>query len=175
MVKKIAIVILVLVVALLGYAATRPNTFHVIRWTAIKVPRETVFPLINDFHQWALWSPWEKLDPNMKRTYSGPASGVGAVYEWSGNSAVGAGRMEIIESQAPSKIKIKLDFLKPMEGHNTAEFTLYFKDNVTKTSWEMYGPVSYFCKVVTVFISMDKMIGADFEKGLANLKAVAEK
>jgi len=175
MLKRIAIIFAVLLIALLGFATTRPDSFRIIRWTGIKAPPEKIFPLINDFHQWAAWSPWEKLDPHMKRTYSGAASGQGAVYEWSGNSRVGAGRMEILESVALSRIRIKLDFLKPFEGHNTAEFNLYDKDNLTKTSWEMYGPMSYPSKVMSVFISMDKMIGSDFEKGLVNLKSAAEK
>ena len=115
------------------------------------------------------------MDPAMKRTYSGAASGKGAVYAWEGNSKVGEGRMEITESSPPSKVTIKLDFVKPIEGHNTAEFALEPKGDSTNVTWSMYGPSAYIAKVIGIFVSMDKMIGKDFEAGLANMKAVAEK
>ena len=175
MLKTIAIAVVVLVAAVLVFAATRPDTFRAERTATIKAPPEKIFPLITDFHRWDSWSPWEKMDPAMKRTYSGAASGKGAVYAWEGNSKVGQGRMEITESSPPSKITIKLDFVKPMEGHDTAEFTLEPKGDSTNVTWRMYGPSPYIAKVMGVFVSMDQMIGKDFETGLANMKSVAEK
>ena len=175
MLKTIAIVVVVAIVATLVYAATRPDDFRVQRSTSIKAPPEKIFALINDFHRWDSWSPWEKMDPAMKRTYSGAASGKGTMYAWQGNSKVGEGRMEIADASPPSKVTIKLDFVKPIEGHNTAEFTLEPKGDSTNVTWLMYGPSAYIAKVIGIFVSMDKMIGDDFEAGLANLKSVAEK
>jgi hypothetical protein len=175
MLKKIVFAVLALIVLILAYAATKPDSFRVQRSISINAPSEKVFPLINDFHNWSAWSPWEKLDPAMKRTYSGAASGKGAVYAWEGNSEVGAGRMEIIESAPPSKVLIKLDFTQPFEAHNTTEFTIGGKGGATQVTWAMYGPSPYLSKVMQVFVSMDRMIGKDFESGLANLKRVAEK
>lgn len=175
MIKTIVIVLVVAVAAIFVYAATKPDAFRVQRATSIKAPPEKVFALINDFHKWAGWSPWEKLDPEMKRTHSGAAEGKGAVYAWEGNSKVGAGRMEIKESSPSSKIVIKLDFIKPFEGHNTAEYTLETKGDSTDVTWAMYGPAPFISKVMQVFVSMDSMIGKDFETGLANMKSIAEK
>ena len=175
MVTAVAIAIGILIVALLGIAATKPNTFRVQRAAAIKASPDKIFPLINDFRTWASWSPWENIDPAMKRTYSGVASGTGAIYEWAGNNKVGTGRMEITSTLPPSRIIIKLDFLKPMEGHNTAEFTLEPHGDSTNVTWAMYGPSPFASKVFQVFVIMDKMMGKSFETGLANLKALAEK
>ena len=174
MLKIIAIAVVVLVAAVLIFAATRPDNFRVQRTTSIKAPPEKIFALINDLHRWGSWSPWEKMDPEMKRTYSGAASGKGAVYAWEGNSKVGEGRMEISDTSPPSKVTIKLDFIKPFEAHNTAQFTLEPKGDSTSVTWTMYGPSVYMAKVMGVFVNMDKMIGKDFETGLANLKSVAE-
>jgi uncharacterized protein YndB with AHSA1/START domain len=174
MLKKIAILVAVVIGAILILAATKPNTFHAERTTSIKAPAEKIFPLINDFHNWPAWSPYEKLDPNMKRTLSGAPGGKGAVYEWAGNSEAGVGRMEILDS-TPGKITIKLDFIKPFEGHNIAEFTLEPQADSTIVTWSLSGPSPYFLKLMTVFMNLDKAIGKDFESGLANLKAVAEK
>ncbi len=175
MLKIIAIAILVAVVAILIYATTKPDTFRVERTSTIKAPPEKVFALIDDFHRWTIWSPYENKDPDMKRTHSGAASGKGAIYEWDGNKNVGKGRMEVIESSPPSRIVIKLDFLAPFEAHNTAEFTLQAQGDSTQVTWAMYGPANYVSKLMTVFFSMDKMVGDDFAIGLANLKAAAEK
>ena len=175
MLKTVLIVIIVLVAAVLGFAATKPDTFSVQRSTSIKATPEKIFAVINDFHRWPDWSPWEKLDPAMKRTQSGAASGKGAVYEWDGNSKAGAGRMEIIESTPPSKLGIQLDFIKPFEGHNIAEFSLTPGADSTRVNWVMHGPTPFVSKVMQVFVSMDTLIGKDFEEGLANLKALAEK
>jgi hypothetical protein len=156
-------------------AATKPDVFRVQRATTVKAPPETIFPLINDFHQWGSWSPYETRDPAMKRSYSGPASGKGAVYGWDGNKNVGSGRMEILDASVPSKILIKLDFFKPFEGHNTAEFTMLPQGGATNLVWAMYGPTPFIGKIMHVFINMDKMVGKDFEVGLANLKRLTEK
>lgn len=165
----------VAVLGLLGYAATRPDTFSVERTTAIQAPPSEIFPLIHDFHSWASWSPYEKLDPLMKKTYSGAPSGKGAVYEWDGSSKAGAGRMEIIEVSVPSKILIKLDFSRPFKSSNTSEFTLVARDGVTSITWAMHGPSPFFSKVIGMFMNMDTLVGRDFEMGLANLKTLAEK
>ena len=175
MLKKIAIGVAVVVAAVLGFAMTKPDSFLVQRTMKIKAPPEKIFPLINDFHSWASWSPWEKLDPAMRRTNSGAAMGQGAVYEWEGNAKVGKGRMEITEVSPPTKVTVKLDFLKPIEGHNIAEFTLEPQGDSTSVTWVMRGPTPFLSKVVQVFISMDSMIGKEFEAGLGNLKSIAEK
>ncbi len=179
MIKKIALGIALLLAAIilgiLAVAATKPDTFQVERTATVDAPAEAVFPLINDFHRWDSWSPWEKLDPNMARTHSGAESGVGAVYEWEGNSDVGAGRMEITESEAPSKVTIQLDFTEPFESSNITRFTLEPEGETTKVTWAMHGPNQFMGKVMSVFVSMDAMVGKDFEEGLANLTAAAEK
>jgi uncharacterized protein YndB with AHSA1/START domain len=175
MFKTILIVVVVLIAAILVYAATLPDDFRVQRTTSIKASPEKIFALINDLHRWDSWSPWEKMDPAMQRTFSGATAGKGAVYAWQGNSKVGEGRMEIADASPPSRVMIKLDFIKPIEGHNTAEFTLDPKADSTNVTWSMYGPSAYIAKVIGVFASMDKMIGKEFETGLANMKAVAER
>jgi carbon monoxide dehydrogenase subunit G len=166
--------LVVVIAAVLGFAATKPDAFRIQRSASIKAPAEKIFALINDFHRWGSWSPWEKLDPALKRTYSGAANGLGAVYEWEGNKKVGKGRMEITQASAPSKVTIKLDFLKPFEAHNTAEFTLEGQGDSTNVTWVMDGQQPYMFKVMTLFLSMDKMVGKDFETGLANLKSLTE-
>lgn len=175
MLKLIAPAVLVLIVAVLIYAATRPDTFRVERSARIKAPPETIFAILGDFRQWQGWSTWEKMDPAMKKTYSGPASGTGAIYEWDGNNKVGQGRMEIVASAPPSRLTIKLDFLKPFEAHNMAEFALQPQGEYTEVKWFMYGPTPFLSKLIQVFVSMDRMVGKDFEDSLAGLKAVAER
>jgi uncharacterized protein YndB with AHSA1/START domain len=157
----------------LAYAVTRPDSFRVERSAIVAAPSETVFALLNDFHQWLRWSPWEKLDPEMNRTHSGAERGKGAVYAWSGNKKVGSGRMEILESQSPSRVKIQLDFLTPFEAHNVTTFTLEPVAGGTRVHWQMEGPHTFMTKVMCVFVSMDKMVGKDFEAGLANLQREA--
>jgi uncharacterized protein YndB with AHSA1/START domain len=170
-----AVVLAIAIAILLILAANKPDTFTVRRTTMVKAPPETIFPLINDFHQWGTWSPYETKDPAMKRTYSGTASGKGAVYAWQGNKNVGSGRMEILDSSAPSKIVIKLDFFAPFEGHNTAEFTMLPQGDVTNVTWLMRGPVPFMAKIMHVLMNIDRMVGKDFEIGLANLKRLTEK
>jgi uncharacterized protein YndB with AHSA1/START domain len=182
MFEIIAIIAAVLAIAIaivLILAATKPDTFRVQRATTVEAPPEKIFPLINDFHQWGTWSPYENKDPAMKRSYSGAASGKGAVYAWDGNKSVGSGRMEILDTSAPSKIVIKLDFFTPFEGHNTAEFTMLPQGDATNVTtnvtWLMHGPSPFMGKIMHVFINMDRMVGKDFEIGLANLKKLAER
>jgi polyketide cyclase/dehydrase/lipid transport protein len=171
----VAVALAIAIAIVLILAATKPATFSVRRATTVKAPAEKIFPLINDFRQWGSWSPYENKDPAMKRTYSGAASGRGAVYAWDGNKNVGSGRMEILDDSMPLKIVIKLDFFTPFEGHNTAEFTMLPQGDATSLTWVMHGPTSFMMKVMHVFINMDRMIGKDFEAGLANLKRLTEK
>ena len=175
MFKKIALVIVVIIAGILIFAATKPDTFAVQRLISIKAPPEKIFPLINDFKRWDAWSPWEKKDPAMKRSYGPTTSGKGAHYAWEGNNDVGQGSMDITESVPPSKVALKLDFVKPFEGHNVVEFTLVPRGGSTDVTWSMSGPAPFMSKVMQVFVNMDRMIGKDFEAGLASLKAAAEK
>ena len=175
MLKKILVLSIVLIGAVLLLAGFQPNEFNVKRSVKIKAPPAKVFAMIDDFHQWGAWSPWEKLDPAMSRTFSGSASGQGAIYTWKGNSDVGEGRMEILQSTPPSNLSIKLDFISPYEGHNTAEFTLASQGDMTSVTWYMFGPMPFISKLMSVFVSMDTLIGKDFDAGLANLKVAAEK
>jgi hypothetical protein len=171
----IAVIIAIAIAVVLIFAATKPNTLRVQRATSIKAPADRIFPLINDFRQWRSWSPYENKDPAMKRTYDGADSGEGAVYAWDGNNNVGSGRMEILEASVPSKIVIKLDFFKPFEGHNTAEFTILPQGDAIMLTWTMSGPAVFMSRLMQVFINLDHMIGRDFEAGLANLKKLTEK
>jgi hypothetical protein len=171
----IAIVLAVAIAAVLIIAATKPDRFSVQRAAVVNAPAEMVFPLIADFHEWRKWSPWEDRDPDLKRTYGGAERGKGAIYAWEGNKNVGSGRMEILEANAPSLVKIQLDFLKPFEAHNTAEFTMLPQGNATNLTWAMHGPAPFMSKVMQVFMSFDKMIGKDFEAGLAKIKSVSER
>ena len=170
----IAVALIVVVAAVAAYAATRPDSFRVLRSASIKAPPEKIFPLINDYRNWPQWSPYETRDPDMKRTYSGAPSGKGAKYAWEGNKNVGIGAMEIVDA-APNKIIIKLDFMKPFEAHNVAEFTLEPRGTETNVTWSMHGPVPFIGKIIHMVIDMDRMIGNDFAAGLASMKAAAEK
>ena len=178
MLKILAIfgaVVVVAVGAILIYASTKPDSFRVERSTAMNAPPERIFPYLEGLKRWAEWSPYEGRDPAMKRTYSGAESGKGAVYEWDGNKNVGTGRMEILDSKPAQKVVIKLDFLKPFEGHNTAELTLEPKGSQTIVTWAMYGPSTFMTKLIGTFMDMDDMIGRDFAAGLAKLKTIVEK
>ena len=176
MIKKLFAVLAVLVIGVLAFATTKPDTFTVTRSTLIKAPPEKIHAVLNDFKRWPDWSPWEKRDPQMKRTLSGTTGGVGAAYAWEGNSEVGAGRMEITESQPAAKVAMKLDFIRPFEGHNTATFALTPRAGAgTDVSWSMTGPTPFVSKLMQVFFSLDQVIGKDFEEGLANLKALTER
>jgi uncharacterized protein YndB with AHSA1/START domain len=173
--KFIMIVVAVIVAAVLILAAMRPDTFKVQREATIQAPPEKVYALISDFKAWPAWSPWEKKDPRMKRTFGAVTTGEKATYAWQGNKEVGEGRMEIAEAAPPSRVKIKLDFIKPFETHNVVDFTLQPKGKGTSVTWSMEGPTPFLFKIVHLFMDMDRMVGKDFEAGLANLKAAAEK
>lgn len=173
MLKIAALVLLALVAGVLILAATRPDTFRVQRAATINAPPERVFALINDFSRWSAWSPWERKDPAMKRSF-GATLGKGATYAWEGNHEVGQGSMEIAESVPPSRVAIRLDFVKPFEAHNLVEFTLEPRGDATAVNWSMQGHTPYFAKILHLFFDMDRMVGRDFEAGLARLKAAAE-
>jgi hypothetical protein len=173
MLTWILAIIVIAVLAVLGLAASKPNSFRVVRETLIKAPPEKVLVLINDFREWPKWSPWEKLDPAMTRTLSGPASGTGSVYEWTGNKKVGQGRMEILGVTA-SGVDIDLQFMAPWKAHNKTVFALTTKDGGTAVNWAMSGASPFMFKLMGLFMNMDNMIGKDFEKGLTAMKQAAE-
>ena len=174
MVAKILLGVALVIVVLVVVIATRPPTFHVERSVAVAAPPEAVFAPVNDFHSWPAWSPWEKLDPQMKKTFDGAPAGVGAGYSWIGNNKVGEGRMTIEKSEKPSLIAIKLEFLKPFASTNTVTFTFAPEGQGTRATWAMDGSNNFVGKAFGLFMSMDKMMGSDFDRGLAALKAVAE-
>ncbi len=171
----ISAVFIVAIGAVLAYAATKPDVFQVRRTVVINAAPEKIFPYINDFKSWTAWSPYETRDPNMQRTYGSSTSGKGATYSWNGDKNVGSGSMEIVDAPAPSRVTIKLDFTRPFEAHNMADFRLEPAGGGTQVSWSMTGPTPFLGKIIHVFIDMDKMVGRDFEAGLAKLKTVAEK
>ncbi len=162
------------VVIFLIVVATRPGEFRIERSTSINAPANVVFPLVNDFHQWPAWSPWEGKDPNIKRSYDGPPAGTGAVYSWQGNKQVGEGRMTITESSPSALVRLKLEFLKPFAATNIGEFTFRPAGNQTSVTWAMSGKSPFMVKLFSLFMNMDKMVGSEFEKGLAKMKSIAE-
>lgn len=172
--KIIALGGLIVIAAFLIFVATRPDTFLIQRSATINAPAEKIAPLISDFHSWVAWSPYEKLDPAMKKTFSGAQNGKGAVYEWSGNQQAGQGRMEITEAST-SLVTIKTDFVKPMKASDIIEFKLVPNGPSTNVTWSIRGPNPFIGKLMGVFFNIDQMVGKDFEAGLASLKAVAEK
>ena len=176
MFKLIALLLLTALAVLLLVAALRPDTIDVQRSADINAAPERIFPLLSDFNRdaWGACSPYELKDPDMKRTLSGAPSGVGAVYAWQGDRNIGEGRMEITAVTVPSKVTIQLDFIKPMAGSNVAQFTLQPQAAGTRVTWTMHGPATYLSKLIGVFIDMDRMIGNDFEAGLAQLKRISE-
>jgi hypothetical protein len=167
-------VIVVLILGLLAYASTKPDEFRFERSIEIKAPAEKIFPQLNNFRHWRNWSPWENLDPNLQREYSGPESGVGAIYAWQGNKKVGKGRMEIIEATGTQKLRIQLDFIEPFPSNNFTEFTLHDAGSGTHINWSMTGKHIFLWKFMSIFISMDKMIGKAYEAGLNKLKHISE-
>ena len=174
MLKKILIGLGAALALLLIVIALQPARFRIERSISMAAPPEAVFAQVNDFHAWSKWSPWEKLDPNLKRSYEGPSSGVGAKYAWVGNDDVGEGRMTIEKSSAPGEIQIKLEFLKPFQATNTTIFTFAKSAEGNKTTWAMEGDNSFMGKAMGLFMNMDQMVGKDFEKGLASMKTEAE-
>jgi hypothetical protein len=175
MIETFAIVLVLAIVVLLIYAATRPDTFSIQRSASIKAPAEKIYPLINDLHRFNTWNPYEKKDPNLKGSYRGPAAGPGAGYDFQGNKNVGKGSIEIVEPVSASKVTMKLDMLEPFEGHNVVEFTLAPRGDATEVTWAMHGPSAFITKLMGIFFNMDRMIGRDFEAGLADLKTAAER
>jgi hypothetical protein len=175
MLKKILIACCVAAGALTVAIATRPDSFEIERSIVVATPAEQPFAQVNDFRAWSAWSPFERLDPHMQRTYSGSKAGAGAVYSWAGNSKAGAGRMTIVESSPASRIAIKLEFSKPFESTNQATFTFTPAAEGTKVSWAMKGKNTLFGKAMSLVVNMDEMIGADFERGLATLKTLSER
>ena len=169
------LIIAIIVIAILAIAAMRPNEFSLVRSADFAASPDKIFAQLNDFKNWANWSPWEAMDPNLQRNYSGAASGKGAKYAWVGNKKVGEGNMEITRSVPDTSIELNLNFLKPFKASNVTEFTLVPKGDTTKLIWEMRGPSPLMMKIMHLFMNMDKMVGKDFERGLANLKSVVEK
>ena len=170
----IVIALAVVVVLFLVIVAVRPSNFRVTRTANIEAPPDAVFRQVNDFHRWESWSPWAKIDPAMKQTYAGAPAGAGAVYSWDGNNHVGQGRMTLTESRPNERIQIKLEFFKPFAGTNTAEFTFKPEGRQTVVTWSMAGKYAFMPKVFSLFMNMDKMIGGQFEQGLAQMKSLAE-
>jgi uncharacterized protein YndB with AHSA1/START domain len=173
-VTYVLIAVVLLVVALIVTVATRPAEFRIERSTTIAAPPTAVSELVNDFHKWRAWSPWEGKDPAMNRTYEGPSAGRGATYGWSGNKEVGEGRMTITESKPGELIRIRLEFLKPWQATNTADFTFTPASDGTRVNWSMTGCHNFMSKAFGMFCNLDKLVGDDFEKGLAKMKATAE-
>jgi len=170
--KKVLGVLLALIVVLVAFVASRPATFHIERSATIAAPADSVFAHIGDLHQWPSWSPWEKLDPNMTRSFAG--TGVGSTYQWAGNDKVGEGRMTVTELEPARSVVLKLDFIKPFQATSTARFALDPAPEGTRVTWSMDGNNNFIAKAMCIVMPMDKMVGPDFERGLAGLKAVAE-
>jgi hypothetical protein len=174
MVIKILIGLVAVVAVVAGVVALQPSDFRVVRSAAIPAPAAVVFSQVNDFHKWEAWSPWAKMDPAAKNGFAGAPSGTGAVFEWAGNSKVGEGRMTLTESRPPELIRIQLDFVRPFAGTNITEFTFRPEGNQTVVTWSMSGDNNFIARAFCLFVNMDKMVGGEFEKGLANLKSVTE-
>ncbi len=174
MLKKIAAGLGVIIAIILIIAAFRPDTYTVTRMITISAPPTTVFPYVNDLTAWVPWSPWAKIDPNMKSTFEGPTAGEGAIHAWNGNMDVGVGRMTITKSVPNEQIIIHMDFLEPMAGVATTEFNFKPVDSDTVVTWSISGKNNFLSRIMCMFMDMDKMIGEQFEKGLKDLKSVAE-
>ena len=170
----IAVVAVATILAFLAFVAAQADSFRISRQRQLSAPPDKVFGLISDFHNWPLWSPWEKVDPDLKRSYSGAASGVGAVYDWSGNSKAGEGRMTILETTPAQQVKIKLEFIKPFTATNQITFQLTPAAGGTQVAWIMEGHKNFLAKAMHLLMDMDKMIGKDFEQGLTNLNEASK-
>ena len=174
MLTKILIALAMIGVVLVIVVATRPSEFRVARTVTIAAPAPAVFAQVNDFHKWEAWNPWAKLDPAMKQTYEGAPAGIGAIYTWAGNHEVGEGRMTLTESRPNDLIRIRLEFLKPFKATNVGEFTFRPEGNQTAVTWNMTGQNNFMAKALHLFMNMDRMVGGQFEKGLAQMKSVVE-
>jgi hypothetical protein len=168
----VGVVVVLLIVAVLVYIGTRPNDFRIERSASIAAPPDVVFSIINDLRKWNRWSPYDKRDPHMKKTLEGPSAGPGAIYTWNGNSEVGEGRLTIIESKPGQLVSMKLEFSRPFKATNQVNFKLVPSDGGTRVSWIMDGKNNFMTKAFSLFMNMDKMVGTDFEHGLANLAMV---
>jgi uncharacterized protein YndB with AHSA1/START domain len=175
MLVKVLVAVALVVVVFAAVVAVQPSEFRVARSTTIAAPAPAVFAQVNDFRQWPAWSPYDKLDPAMKKTYDGPASGTGASYAWAGNSNAGVGRATITESRPNELVRIKLDFEQPFAGTALAEFRFKPEGDRTVVEWSLAGTNNFVAKAVHLFMNMDRMVGGQFEDGLAQLKSVAEK
>ncbi|HWH78832.1 MAG TPA: SRPBCC family protein [Candidatus Binatus sp.] len=174
MLKIISIGVSVILVIFAVIVALQPADFRVSRSATVSAPPSAVFAQVNDFHKWEAWSPWAKLDPSAKNSFEGPSAGTGAIFKWSGDNNVGAGTMTVTESRPSELIRIKIDFLKPFEATNTAEFTFKPEGNQTLVTWSMFGTNNFIAKAFCLFNNMDKMLGGEFEKGLAQMKVAAQ-
>jgi hypothetical protein len=174
MLSTIALLALAAIALLLAYAATRPDSFRIARTKVIKAPAHKLHAMINDLKSYNNWNPFERRDPSIQGSYSGPASGVGAAYAWHGRK-VGGGSLEIVDSVAPGKVTMRLDFVKPFKAQTTAEFTLQAEgDNLTIVTWALHGPSPFISKLMDVVFNQDRRVGKEFEAGLANLQALTE-
>jgi len=174
MISNILIALAVVVLLFVIVVATRPADFRVTRSATISAPAEAVFAQVNDLRKWGAWSPWEKIDPALRRTFEGPSAGIGAIYRWVGNKKVGEGSMTITESRPGELVRFKLEFLRPFKATNTAEFTFKQQGNQTVVTWGIFGENNFMSKAVGLFMNMDKMVGGQLEQGLAQMKSVAE-
>ncbi len=174
LIVKILIAVAVVLALLAGFIATRPEDFRITRSAAMSAPAAAAFAQVNDFHNWAAWSPWEKLDPDLKRTFEGAPAGTGAVYSWDGNKQVGAGRMTMLESRPGEVIRLKLEFFRPFAATNGTEFAFQPEGNQTRVTWTMDGKNTFITKAFHLVMNMDKVVGGDFEKGLAQMKSIVE-
>jgi hypothetical protein len=175
MVETILIALALIIFVLLIIVALQPSEFRVVRTAAMAAPAPAVFAQVNDFHNWEAWSPWAKLDPAMKQSYEGPPAGTGAIYTWNGSKQVGEGRMTITESRPSDLVRINLEFFKPFAANNLTEFTFRPAGNHTEVTWNMTGKNNFIAKAIHLFMNMDKMVGGQFEQGLAQMKSVVEK
>jgi hypothetical protein len=174
MLMKIVAALAVIVIGFVAFVATRPSEYRVARTVTMAAPAPAAFAQVNDFHRWGAWNPWARLDPTMKQAYEGAPAGPGAIYTWAGNKQVGEGRMTMMESRPNEFVRITLEFFKPFAGTSTAEFTFRPEGDRTAVTWSMAGHVNFVAKIVHLFVDMDKMIGGNFERGLADMKSVVE-
>jgi hypothetical protein len=174
MLKKILLLLVVGIAGLAVYVAMQPDHFRIERRTTVNAPPQAVFAQVNEFRKWDNWSPWAKLDPNSKVAFEGPQVGQGAVFKWRGNDKVGEGKMTLVESKPAALVRIEVEFVKPFEGSSTSEFTFRPQGGGTEVVWVSYGPMNFISKAMCLIMNMEKMLGPDMEKGLVQMKAVAE-
>jgi uncharacterized protein YndB with AHSA1/START domain len=174
MLKKILLVLVALILIFVVIVALQPGEFRITRSTTIQAPREVVYDQVSDFRKWEAWSPWAKLDPNAKNSFDGPSGEKGSKFSWAGNEKIGEGKMEIVETKPPEHVRMSLEFVKPHPGIAMTDFDLKSKGEDTELTWTMSGKNGFVEKAVCLFMNMDKMIGGDFERGLADIKKISE-